>query len=331
MFEFLKYRAFPLLIPLGIVSMLGSTVVNALEKVTLAYGHNLYSAEVIVAREKGFFEKNGVELDSKLFASGRLTLDAVMAGAADMCTTAETPITAAVMSQRPIALVARIAKATPTTLVRTDTNISSTSQLKGKKLGVTAGTGSEVYTFTVLAKAGLGPEDVTMVNLRPEDMAGALASGSVDAINTWEPNISNAKSILGDKVEALATAGIYNETWNLVTLKGTVDRRSDAIAATIKAIADGEAFIRDNRDEAFDILARVVGIDRSVIEASWGNFEFRVAIDQAVPDILEAHSRWRLATGNIPPGVTQVPDFKPSIAAGPLRSVDESRVTLSGV
>ena len=328
---FLKYRSFPLLIALSVVSLLGSMAANALEKVTLAYGHNLYSAEVIVAREKGFFESRGVELDSKLFVSGKLTLDAVMAGAADICTTAETPVTAAVMSKRPIALVARIAKATPTTLVRTDAGISSTSDLKGKKLGVSAGTGSEVYTFTVLATAGLKPEDVTMVNLRPEDMAGALANGSVDAINTWEPNISNAKRILGEEAAVLPTTGIYNETWNLVALKDTVDQRSDAIAATIGAIADGEAFIRDNRDEAFDILARVVGIDRGVIESAWDNFEFRVAIDQAVLDILEAHSRWRLATGNVPPGVSEVPDFKASIEAGPLRSVDESRVTLSGV
>ena len=331
MSAFLKYRSFPLLIALSAASLLGSMAASATEKVTLAYGHNLYSAEVIVAREKGFFENHGVELESKLFASGKLTLDAVMAGAADICTTAETPITAAVMSERPIALVARIAKATPTTLVRTDANISSTSDLKGRKLGVSAGTGSEVYTFTVLAAAGLTPDDVTMVNLRPEDMPGALANGSVDAINTWEPNISNARRILGDEAAILPTAGIYNETWNLVALKDTVAQRGDAIAATIRAIADGEAYIRDNRDEAFDILARVVGLDRGVIEAAWGNFEFRVAIDQAVPDILVAHSTWRLATGNVPPGVTEVPDFKAAIAAGPLRSVDESRVTLPGV
>src|SRR5262245_60217556 len=91
----------------------------AADKVRLAYTQTLYSAQIIIAREKGFFAKHDLDIDYKLFTAGRLTLDAVMAGAADVCATAETPMTAAVMSQRPIAIVARMAKATPTTLVNT--------------------------------------------------------------------------------------------------------------------------------------------------------------------------------------------------------------------
>ena len=60
----------------------------AADKVSLAYTQTLYSAHIIVAREKGYFAKYDLEIDPKLFTAGRLTLDAVMAGASDMCATA---------------------------------------------------------------------------------------------------------------------------------------------------------------------------------------------------------------------------------------------------
>ena len=69
----------------------------AADKVSLAYTQTLYSAHIVVAREKGFFAKHNLDVDFKLFTAGRC-LDAVMAGAANMCATAETPMTAAVMA-----------------------------------------------------------------------------------------------------------------------------------------------------------------------------------------------------------------------------------------
>jgi ABC-type nitrate/sulfonate/bicarbonate transport system substrate-binding protein len=312
---------------LASVLLFPSGPAGAAEKVSLAYTQTLYSAQVIIAREKGYFAKHGIDLDPKLFTAGRLTLDAVMAGAADICTTAETPMTAAVMAQRPIAIIARLAKATPTTLVHADAGIGSIQDLKGKKLGVTAGTGSEVYVYSVLEKAGLKPSDVTYVNLRPEDMPGALANRSVDAINTWQPNISNAERVLGAKATVLPTVGIYNETWNLVVMQDYLKANSRQATAMIQALLEAESFINGNRPEAMDILSRVVGVDRSVVESSWSNFEFRIALDPGVTDILQAHSRWRLATGNMPQGVTSVPDFRKVVFPAPLDAADPKRVT----
>lgn len=300
---------------------------RAANKVSLAYTQTLYSAHIIIAREKGYFAKHDLDVEPKLFTAGRLTLDAVMAGAADMGATAETPMTAAVMAQRPIAVVARMAKATPTTLVNADAGIRTLQDLKGKKLGVSIGSGSEVYLFNVLAKAGLKPSDATYVNLRPEDMPGALANGSVDAINTWQPNIANAEKLLGAKAKVLDTAGIYNETWDLVMMQDYLATHGNAATAMIQALLDAEAFIRDNHAETVDILSRVVGVDRNVVESSWSNFEFRIALDPALLDVLQAHSRWRLATGNLPQGVTSIPDFRKVIFPAPLKAADAKRVT----
>lgn len=312
---------------LALLGLGATTSAFAAEKAALAYTPTLYSAHIVIAREKGYFAKHGIELDPKLFTSGKLTLDAVIAKGAELATSSETPVTAAVMAQQPIAILARLAKATPNTVVHADSKIASAADLRGKKLAITAGTGSEVYTYTMLGKAGLKPSDVQYVNLRPEDMPAALMNRSVDAINTWQPNISNAQKLLGAKATVLPTAGVYTETWNLVVTQDFLKSRPAVATAMLKALLEAESFINSNRAEAMDILSRVVGVERASVEASWPNFEFRVAIDPAIVEILDAHSKWRLATGNHPSGVTAVPEYKKVIFSAPLKAASPDRVS----
>jgi NitT/TauT family transport system substrate-binding protein len=101
------------------------------------------------------------------FTSGKQCLDTVVGGGADFATTAEAPTTAAAMAKQPIAFLARINYSDLKTLVRADAGIASKADLKGKKIAFTAGTGSEVYTATLLKAAGLIKEDVELVNHRP--------------------------------------------------------------------------------------------------------------------------------------------------------------------
>jgi NitT/TauT family transport system substrate-binding protein len=158
-------------------------------------------------------------------------------------------------------------------------------------------------------------------------MPGALINGSVDAINTWQPHIANAEKLLGGKARVVDTAGIYSETWDLVVMQDYLKSHEKAVTEMIEALIDAEAFIRDHHAETVDILSRVVGVDRNTVEASWSNFEFHVALDSSLMDVLQAHSRWRIATGNLPQGVSGVPDFHKVIFAGPLKSADAKRVT----
>jgi sulfonate transport system substrate-binding protein len=297
-------------------------------ELSLAYTKDLYSSEVIIAQDQGFFTKNGVTITPRIFTSGRLALDALMAGAVDMSTVAETPITAAVMAKRPIAIVARIARTIPLTLVRKDAGINTVADLRGKRIGVNIGSGSEVYTFNLLASVGLKPSDVSEVNIGPEDMPGALASHSVDAISTWQPFISYAQKLGGNKVELLPTGDVYSETWNLVTMRKNVQPDDAAITAVVKSLIEAEQFMKTNRDQSLDILAKVIGVSRATIEQSLPKSEFHVVLDASLMSALNGNARWRLATGNVPPNVTAVPDFNAALAPHALKSTDAARVTI---
>jgi len=101
-----------------------------------------------------------------------------MGGGADIATTAEAPTTAAAMSGQKIALLARTEYSYIKTLTATAAQIRKPADLKGKRIAFTAGTGGEVYTMQLLKAAGLGKDDVTLVNLRPQDMVAALAGST---------------------------------------------------------------------------------------------------------------------------------------------------------
>ena len=297
------------------------------ERLRLAYTKSLYGSQVIIALEKGMFAKHSIEIEPSVFATGKLTLDAVLAGAVDLSTCAETPITAAVMSGRPIAVFARILRSAPTLLVNSESGITKISDLRGKKIGIAAGTGSEVGLYEVLRLESIKVSDVTLINLRPEDMPAAFASGSVDAINNYEPFITNARRAAGDKAKVLDTHGAYTETFNLVGMQKFAEANPKLIADTLATFIEAEAYIADHKSEAIALLSRVVGIDAAVIEQSWPNFTYRTELDPKLVSVFKAHSQWRLDTGNVPPGVTTIPNFEAIIAPGPLKSIAPERVT----
>lgn len=307
---------------------LGAASGHAADTVRLAQNLSPISGVVIVAKQKGFFDKHGLNVEVSNFTSGKKALDAVLGGGADVATTAEAPTTAAALSNQPIAFLARIEYSDLKTLTRKAAGINTLADLKGKKIGFTAGTGGEVYTANLLKKAGLAASDVELTNIPPHGLAAALSAGSIDAYNTWEPHIFNGKKALGEEARELDTKGVYAETFNLVVLRDYVAKNKGIVERFLKAAIDAEAWIKANRDEAIAVVAETVGLPREELAPIWDDYIYNVVLDDKQLDVLKTHTAWRLESGNHPEGAT-TPDFSKVIFPEPLRAVAPERVTLS--
>ena len=300
-----------------------------LMKARLAQNLAPISGLAIVAKAKGLFEKHGLDISVSNFTSGKQCLDTVIGGGADIATTAEAPVTAAAMANQPIAFIAGMEYSDLKTITAAKAGIKTKADLRGKKIGFTAGTGSEVYTATLLKAAGLTAADVTLVNLRPQEMLPAMAAGSIDAFDTWEPHISNARKTLGEGAVLLDTKGLYSETFNIVVTRPYLEANGPLLDKFLRALVDAEAWLRSNPDEAITTIAEAVGMKRDELAAIWPDYVYRVRIDDQLLGILKLHAAWRLSTGNHPPGAV-MPDFSKVLVLGPLRAIDPTRVTLSG-
>ena len=309
-----------------LVSLMFAAEASAEMSARLAQNVSPISGMAMIANDKGFFEKYGLDISVSNFTSGKQCLNAVIGGAAEIATTAEAPTTAAAMANQPIAFLARMEMSDLKTLVSSTSGIQTKADLKGKKIAFTAGTGSEVYTMALLKSVGLTKDDVSLVNLRPQDMLPALSAGSIDAYNTWEPHVSNGKKAMGSKVAEIDTKGTYAETFNIVVMKDYLAKNPELVNSFLQALIDAEAWMTAHPEEAITIVAKTVGMKREDLANIWSDYVYKLVLDDKQLNILNAHAEWRLMSGNHPPNAT-MPDFTKVIDSGPLKKIDPLRVT----
>lgn len=74
-------------------------------------------------------------------------------------------------------------------------NFARLEELKGHKIGYSAGSSSHLVLMRGLKAGNMSTQDVTMVPLEPADMPDALEAGSIDAYSAWEPTPSISLAI----------------------------------------------------------------------------------------------------------------------------------------
>ncbi|MFF2605049.1 ABC transporter substrate-binding protein [Arthrobacter koreensis] len=152
-------------------------------------------APIYVADAKGYFDEAGLEVQLETVKSGQDAvplassgkLDVVAAGfSAGMFSAIETGLDIKVVASMGVS--DGNTEESPTDLVVSSAavdsgEIESIADLKGKKIGAAGGAGGTGAFLLSLAleEAGLGINDVDVVNLGNPDMPTALANGSLDA------------------------------------------------------------------------------------------------------------------------------------------------------
>ena len=100
-------------------------------------------------------------------------------------------------------------------------NVADMDALKGKKVGVARGTGSETFWLSVVDKLKLNPADYTIVNVEAPEMVAALERGNINAFAVWEPwptramkAIPNTKILVNNEPIQIVRNFVYvNKAW----------------------------------------------------------------------------------------------------------------------
>ena len=158
----------------------------------------LSQAPVLIAKQKGLFAAEGVNVTLLKVNSGAQGLEAVMAGSADAAHISDTPLIYAASNGLKIKVVADnglISKdnTQAAILVKADSDIHSLADLKNKKIAcLPPGTITDVQLKgLILPRLGLTPgSDVSVVPAGFPDMPGLLRAGTVDAVLENEPFVT---------------------------------------------------------------------------------------------------------------------------------------------
>ncbi len=173
-----------ILLPLIAALMVQGTAAHAAEKLTvlLDWFVNPDHATLIVAEEKGFFEKHGLEVEMIAPADPSAPPKLVAAGKADLAISYQPQLHMQVAEGLPVKRIATLI-ATPlnSLVVLKDGPIKSLADLKGKKIGYSVGGFETALLTAMLAPHNITADDVTMINVN-FSLSPSLLSGQVDAV-----------------------------------------------------------------------------------------------------------------------------------------------------
>jgi sulfonate transport system substrate-binding protein len=128
------------------------------------------------------------------FPAAAPILEALNAGALDVGYTGDLAFLTVYAAGAPIKAIGgtRAEARTQAILVRQDSPIKTSADLKGKRLAGTRGGWGQFLIDATLEKAGYRTDDATFAPLGPVDAKIALLAGSIDGWAVWEPYVSYA-------------------------------------------------------------------------------------------------------------------------------------------
>lgn len=252
-------------------------------KLRVAYMPNMGSASLsTTAREKGFFEEMGLEVEMVEFqggpaeiaamASGDIDISQIGHGAHALCAEGEAVIFQIDCTSLADAVIGNKAK-----------GVNSIEELKGKKVAVTSGTSAEIILNLALKSAGMSQDDIEMVEMDANGVVSAMISGNVDACATWSPGTETIMTGLKDNGIMLANNQDYVDQVtfpsSFITTQKYADANHDILVRFSRALQKAADYRAENIEEVAKMVAKQCEVDEATMlacigEGNWLTSEF---------------------------------------------------------
>ncbi|MDF5706998.1 MAG: ABC transporter substrate-binding protein [Nostoc sp. S4] len=213
----------------------------------------------IIAREKGFFKAQGVDvelihirytrLEQANFSAGKFDGGPASLGSFIMLSATNPDIQSVMVIDESIGADVVVAKS----------EIKTVADLKGKKLGANLGGFSEVFVTEMLKSANLTSDDVSLVKSEALEIPQRLKNNVIQAGHTWEPYLSEAVKSGGHILfSSKQTPGFILDT---IVFRGeTIRDRPEDIRAFVRGWLQASAYWKANVQEGNTIVSKALKI-----------------------------------------------------------------------
>lgn len=233
-------------------------------RMTIATGVDPSFAQFYVAKESGIFERNGLDVTVNTGPSGSAMIAFLVGNQINAAYGAEQAGVSANLVDPNVVVVAE-GVALLRWLGIVARNITSMDGLKGKRIGVARGTGSETFWLSVVARMNLNAADYTIVNVEAPEMVAALERGNIDAYVVWEPWMTRGTRAVSNS-RILVTNENIQVIRNLIYMnKGWVEQNGEATQRFLRSMIQATDLIAANRDQAVQNVARFLRQDRGLV------------------------------------------------------------------
>ena len=228
--------------------------------VTVAVAPSADMAPLIIAVKKGFFEKQGLKSQMKVFDSSPKGVEALVAGQADITQNTEPPHLAARARGGKVVQVMTIYVTGLTNGILVNGNVvKSVDDFAGKKVAVQKGSGSNFHLAWFFDRHKIPMDKVQVVYMAVPDHLPALARNDVQIAFTWEPFITRAvETIPGAKVWARAVNDGLEFRGNVLMREDLAKNDKDTAVKIVKALVETSDWMNANGREAARVANEVL-------------------------------------------------------------------------
>lgn len=249
-----------------------------------------------VAQEQGLFAKNNVDVELRYFDSYTDSLNALATGAIDANSQTLNDTLSSVSGGAKETVVLANDNSTGNDKIIAREGIASVADLRGKKVAVEQGTVDHYLLLLALSAAKLTEQDIQLVPLATDAAAAAFVAGQVDAVGAFAPFTTTALQRPGSR--AVATSAEFPGAIpdHLVVTESLVTDRPDDVQKLVNTWFDTINWIRDNRDAAYEIMAKRAGVsvnDYRTYDAGTTIFTRQQNIDAFTPGTTPAHLNYQ--------------------------------------
>ncbi|MDE0308597.1 MAG: ABC transporter substrate-binding protein [Acidiferrobacterales bacterium] len=243
---------------LSISVMLFSVELRA-ETLTLAHSTWVGYGPFYIARDKGFFSEEGVDVELRIMENTPLKMGALMAGQVDLVASTADEFPIYMKPDIPVRYFLAVDNSNGGDGVVSNKDITSIAELKGHKVAFEEGSVSQFFINALLLNAGLTQNDIEMVNMTATDAGAAFVAARVDAAVTWEPHLTQGEQTEhGHRlIDSSQTPGLIVDV--VAATQETVDNHGDKLKAFVRGWQRALEFLQTNPDEGFQIMADGVG------------------------------------------------------------------------
>ena len=226
--------------------------------VTMAFCTWTGYSPMFIAKELGYFEEAGINMDIQVIEDESTYAALITRGSVQFLATAQDPNIKMFANGADSRFVLTMDASVGADGLVTTAEVETLDDLAGKTLALDKSASSYYFFLTALENgSSITEDDINVADMSDTTEAGlAFMSGQVDAAIMWEPELSEALDSV-EGAHALVTSADYPETIldSLVVNTAYAEEHPEVVEAVAEAWYKAIDFLEENPEEACELMA----------------------------------------------------------------------------
>ena len=221
------------------------------------------NSPVWIAKDKGLFAKNRLDVQMVLIESGTTSIQALVAGETQIAQLSGGVILSSGLAGSDVACISGLENRSAFSLIA-QKEIKTAEQLKGKRLAISRfGSASDLAARLILQKLGLNAEkDVTLLQIGgTSTRLAAMSKAAVEStVITPEFYILAKKAGMTTLADPLSAKIDFPQN-TIATARTFLKSQPETVSLYLKSIIEAIHYFKTNREETIRILSKYLKID----------------------------------------------------------------------